>query len=549
MGNKTGRLVSGDHVFTELEVTLLVKMYQNLAANSPGKTIDKTMFLKFFPLPGLFGERLFNLFDTKRTNEIDYEEFISGCSRVCGGTAEGKMNFFFQLYDLNDDKCITRVELEAILRHVPMDVLNVPHESEHLDVADKLQAICDLEFPESDSVMDYPNFEGFLNRQQGMREYVLKFFKPFHQAILSLDQTEHRPPTTPRRMPSRSFTELYDEGPRTGTGNPKIQRVRTSSFLRHGSSANADSATISHVRTRSSSTCSTGSASAGARFVTCDECFVQIRYCAECGSEYVGVAEMASPPSSRRSTSLPPPKPSNADVVDDANRSAPSSPAFSAIPIASPHSSSMEVVSGVKWSRMCNQCGAEGQWAFCSACRAPFSAVSLREAEYEEGDTQQAALEQSGTLYKREAKTQRFVMRRYFLRDKMLTYYKENSSTPSGVTFLPGCYVRKTENPEVEKRGFFGFELTPRFVESGSKRLYASSPEDREEWVQALLRASESRDVRDYYRICEELGQGRWSKVYRCERIRPGVYSGSFFCPPVHNCGSRSIHILHVVRP
>ena len=123
MGNKQSNAnARGSHSFNDLEVSLLVKMYKNLAANSPGKTINKSMFLKFFPLPGLFGERLFNLFDTKRTNVIDYEEFLAGCSQVTGGTAEGKMHFFFQLYDLNDDRCITRVELEAILRHVPVEV-------------------------------------------------------------------------------------------------------------------------------------------------------------------------------------------------------------------------------------------------------------------------------------------------------------------------------------------------------------------------------------------------------------------------------------------
>ena len=33
-----------------------------------------------------------------------------------------------------------------------------------------------------------------------------------------------------------------------------------------------------------------------------------------------------------------------------------------------------------------------------------------------------------------------------------------------------------------------------------------------------MLKASESRNLTDYYTIQEELGQGRWSKVYRCEK-------------------------------
>ena len=46
----------------------------------------------------------------------------------------------------------------------------MPLGAEALDAAEKLTAICDLEFPTTDAVMDFPTFEGFINRQPGMRE-------------------------------------------------------------------------------------------------------------------------------------------------------------------------------------------------------------------------------------------------------------------------------------------------------------------------------------------------------------------------------------------
>lgn len=47
------------------EVEVLRKVYKELSARNPGPGIDKETFLQYFPLPGLWGERLFQRFDYK----------------------------------------------------------------------------------------------------------------------------------------------------------------------------------------------------------------------------------------------------------------------------------------------------------------------------------------------------------------------------------------------------------------------------------------------------------------------------------------------------
>lgn len=47
------------------EVEVLRKVYKELSSRSPGSGIDKETFLQYFPLPGLWGERLFQRFDYK----------------------------------------------------------------------------------------------------------------------------------------------------------------------------------------------------------------------------------------------------------------------------------------------------------------------------------------------------------------------------------------------------------------------------------------------------------------------------------------------------
>ena len=46
-------------------------------------------------------ERLFQLFDKKNTGVIDYEEFLSGMATCTRGTADERIAFLFNLYDLN----------------------------------------------------------------------------------------------------------------------------------------------------------------------------------------------------------------------------------------------------------------------------------------------------------------------------------------------------------------------------------------------------------------------------------------------------------------
>ena len=58
------------------ELKVIHQTFADLAKRSPGDVIDKPTFLKFFPLPGLLGERLFTVFDSKHTGVVDFEEFL-----------------------------------------------------------------------------------------------------------------------------------------------------------------------------------------------------------------------------------------------------------------------------------------------------------------------------------------------------------------------------------------------------------------------------------------------------------------------------------------
>ncbi|ANQ08114.1 Asparagine-rich protein [Plasmodium coatneyi] len=101
------------------ELEVLKKIFKELGSRSASNQIDKETFLQFFPLPGLWGERLFLKFNFKNTGYIDFEEFIIGIAICCRGTKSDKISVLFDIFDLNSDGYIQKSEMVAMLSNIP----------------------------------------------------------------------------------------------------------------------------------------------------------------------------------------------------------------------------------------------------------------------------------------------------------------------------------------------------------------------------------------------------------------------------------------------
>ena len=111
------------HTVTSQEVRFLSKLFRDLASRSGGEAVDKITFLQFFPLPvrtrqGLWGERLFEKFDTKVQGRIGFEEFIQGMGLCVRGSEDERLQFLFTLYDLKGDGFLDKAELVSMV-HSP----------------------------------------------------------------------------------------------------------------------------------------------------------------------------------------------------------------------------------------------------------------------------------------------------------------------------------------------------------------------------------------------------------------------------------------------
>ena len=103
--------------FRKWERAMLKRTFEDLASRSAsGKSIDKDTFLRFFcNVPGMLGERLFYVFNSHRTGEVDYDEFCHGIALYARGTMEEKISFVFRMFNLKGDGRVGKSELETML--------------------------------------------------------------------------------------------------------------------------------------------------------------------------------------------------------------------------------------------------------------------------------------------------------------------------------------------------------------------------------------------------------------------------------------------------
>ena len=90
-------------------------------------------FNKYYHLPGLIGQRLFNLMNKSKNGFLSPDEFISGMCIIFCEEINSLINFIFNFYDFDNDEYITFDDIHAVLCYLPVincfdDMLDIENE-------------------------------------------------------------------------------------------------------------------------------------------------------------------------------------------------------------------------------------------------------------------------------------------------------------------------------------------------------------------------------------------------------------------------------------
>ncbi|XP_078535009.1 Kv channel-interacting protein 4 [Lissotriton helveticus] len=114
-------LLEAQTKFTRKELQILYRGFKN---ECPSGVVNeetfKGIYSQFFPHGDstTYAHFLFNAFDTAQSGTVSFEDFVLGLSVLLRGTTQEKLNWAFNLYDINKDGFITKEEMLDIMRAI-----------------------------------------------------------------------------------------------------------------------------------------------------------------------------------------------------------------------------------------------------------------------------------------------------------------------------------------------------------------------------------------------------------------------------------------------
>ena len=126
--------------------------------------ITKTVFDKYYELPGIIGDRLFIVFNKKNREYISLSDFTSGMTNLFCEDFDKTSKFIFDFYDYDNDGKITKEDIKTILSYITLG-----------------------ESPNSKSPMKDITYNNRVNSQEDLNKILQKCYNNIKEEYMTYD--------------------------------------------------------------------------------------------------------------------------------------------------------------------------------------------------------------------------------------------------------------------------------------------------------------------------------------------------------------------------
>ena len=212
----------GDYIILNIPAfqTYLKQVWKDLLGRSDNKEkgVNKITFSKYYELPGIISERLFNVFNTSKTNYLSCNDFIDGMSILFSGNLENLLHFIFLFYDFDKDGKVSKEDMRIVLSYVPLNTKRLKKKKtlkfekenfdDRLESQNELHNKLDFVFSNNNTINEVQFKDIIRNINSDLFLYILIFLlekRPFNnETVKNLENIKKSPSLTSNKNKSSS---------------------------------------------------------------------------------------------------------------------------------------------------------------------------------------------------------------------------------------------------------------------------------------------------------------------------------------------------------